>query len=276
MLSGGDLPRFLFRGSNSQSGGNESESEPSSSDDADSNSVKSQTVRMTNEKDRIVPYAHFADPTMLNHPRRQNFNALREAADWHISARRFDTPLTSWSCDFETALYFALAHYPGDHETQALQEAGLRCDWVFHDADVAAEITVLDTWTIPDRHLRVFHQQALFLDPEAPDIQTEFLIYGALHRADGVDLRGVSVQDLRATLRCPTWPHCLSRNQLPHQPTLQDISEAWTIDRVFPMQQQDNNTRGGGRDLGLAVLAGELARQQWAGLPPRPDAHYIE
>ncbi|KAJ4391038.1 hypothetical protein N0V93_004651 [Gnomoniopsis smithogilvyi] len=272
MLSGSNLPRFLFRGSNSKSGGNDSESEPSSDDD--SSSVKSQTVRMINEVDRIVPHAHFADPTMFDHPRHQNFNILRAAADWHTSARRFNTPFTSWSCDFETALYFAIGHFPYENEPEALEEAGLRNDWVFHDADVAAVITVIDTWTIPDRHLRVFHQPALLLDPAAFAIPSEFLIYGALDRADGIDLHGVSVQELRARLRCPTWPHCLSRIQLPHRPTFQDISEAWKIARAF---MQDY---WGGEeefiDLGLAVLAGELARQQWAGFPPRPDAHVVE
>lgn len=286
LFNSANLPRFLFRGSNARSGGNESGSEPSSSDGGKSdNEPEIYTTRMINESGRIVPHAHFADPTMLNHPRRQTFNSLLHAADHHTSARRFNTPFTSWSCDFETALYFAIGHYPSLGELRILQDAGERTDWVFHEPWVPADITVIDTWTIPDRHLRVFHQPDLLLDPNADMIPSEFLIYGALDRADGVDLRGVSIQELSISLRCPTWPICLSRVQLPHQPNLQDISEAWTIARAFFMQGwslNDSNEGGesyeanAGDDIGLAVLAGELARQQWAGSPPRPDAHELE
>lgn len=283
LFNSANLPRFLFRGSNSRSGGNESDSEPPSSDGGKSiHESEIHTTRMINEAGRIVPHAHFADPTMLNHPRRQTFESLLNAADNHTSARRFNTPFTSWSCDFETALYFAIGHYPSLGELRMLQESGERTDWVFHKPWLPADITVIDTWTIPDRHLRVFHQPDLLLDPHADMIPSEFLIYGALDRADGVDLRGVSIQELNINLRCPTWPICLSRVQLPHQPNLQDISEAWTIARAFFMQDWSLNEGGEAKasnasdDIGLAVLAGELARQQWAGSPPRPDAHELE
>lgn len=283
LLNSASLPRFLFRGSNARSGGNESGSVPSSSDEGDfAHESKIHTTRMINEADRIVPHAHFADPTMLNHPRRQTFNSLLNAANHHTSARRFNTPFTSWSCDFETALHFAIGHYPSIGELRILQETGQRTDWVFHEPWVMADITVIDTWTIPDRRLRAFHQPDLLLDPDADMIPSEFLIYGTLDRADGIDLRGVSIQDLSISLRCPTWPLCLSRVKLPHQPNLQDISEACTIARAFFMQEWSLNEgdesyeANAGDDIGLAVLAGELARQQWTGSPPRPDAHELE
>lgn len=283
LLNSANLPRFLFRGSNARSGGNESGSEALSSDYGKSDhDLAIHTTLMINEAGRVVPHAHFADSTMLNHPRRQTFEHLLHAANNHTSARRFNTPFTSWSCDFETALYFAIGHYPSLGELRMLQAAGERTDWVFHEPWIPADIIVIDTWTIPDRHLRVFHQPDLLLDPNTDMIPSEFLIYGALDRADGVDLRGVSIQELGINLRCPTWPICLSRVQLPHQPNLQDISEAWTVARAFFMQDWSLNEGGesdeanAGDDIGLAVLAGELARQQWAGSPPRPDAHELE
>lgn len=284
LLSKTNLPRFLFRGSNARSGGNGYDSDLSSSDDGDfeEDEVESRhTVRMINEAGRVVPHAHFADPTMLNHPRRQTFQSLLHAASNHTSARQFNTPFTSWSCDFETALYFAIGHYPSLDELHYLEAAGEQTDWIFHEADVPADVTVIDTWTIPDRHLRVFHQPDLLLNPNADPIPSEFLIYGALDRADGVDLRGVSIQELSISLRCPTWPLCDSRVKFPHQPTLQDVSEAWTIASAFFMQDWNLNEGGevanaDGDDVGLAVLAGELARQQWDGSPPRPNAHEYE
>lgn len=281
LSSSGNLPRFLFRGSNLRSGGNNSDSESSRTehgvvdDDDDESALASHTVRMINSEDRVVPHAHFADPQMLNHPRCQTFDSLLNAADYHTSARRFNTPFTSWTCDFETAIHFAIGHFPNDQEADALQEAASGDDWVFHESDMPAIIGVLDTWTVPDRHMRIFHQPALAALDDA--IPSEYLVYGELDRADGIDLRGVSVQELRARLRCPKWPQCPSRVQLPHQPSLQDALEAWTVARAY---MQDDADKGASEaetiDMGLVVLAAELARQQWQGFPPRPDGHVDE
>lgn len=269
LLGSRRLPRFLFRGSNAQSGGN-TEFDGESSDDG--NPVdRSPPVRMINSEDRIVPHAHLADPQLLNHPKRHTFDSMRQAALCHVSARRFNTPFTSWTCDFETAVYFAIGHFPGDGEGPDPAETGSDDEWVFHDVGMPATITVIDTWTIPDHHLRVFHHPAIMPDDPIP---SEFLIYGALDRADGIDLRGVSVNELRARLNCPQWPRCPSRIPLPHRPTPQHIFEAVTIARAY-MQDEEAGLVGN-TDLSLVILAGELSRQQWRGLLPHPSVHEAE
>lgn len=205
---------------------------------------------------------------------------LRAEAEGHMFGRR-DSPFSSWSASFETALYFARGVYDGlgrpwtffeDHEY--LRGAGPDTQFV----------AVLDTESLgADREVRVFHAPTLGYF----ELQVEYLVFGPLIVEDGVDVRVVSVQQIRDALGCMKWPACPARNSGLHPVGSQEAAEAVKVARLFApkpeepevgwghLQQQGGDGQGQDQhqeadDVQTALVATELGRQQYPCPPPRP------
>lgn len=134
-------------------------------------------------------------------------------------------------------------------------------DWLWFDESQPRfsprHIAVIDTYSIPDheRVSRVFHAPAVNVD--AP---VEYLVYGPLRAADGVDLRVVDVEQVRRSVMCHKWPRCPSRLRMPHPVAKTDVREAAQVAKCFVKVPGDLSEA---QDVPLAVLAAELGRQQW-------------
>lgn len=222
------LPRWLFRGFNGMSGGGE--------------------IAGLNTKDAIVP-RDFLTPSASPLPdsiENLTWDELLEHRRHHLGGSK-RSAFSSWSANFESALWFALGR-PGTGPGS----------WFFHAEDAAYDpvcIAVLDTSTIPKLQHRVFHAPTL-----GRDWPVEYVVWGPVRRADGADVRVVELADIRRAVGCRYWPRCMARQRMPHPLREQDIREAAQVANLFRLRPGD---RGEEQDMPVAVFAAELSRQQW-------------
>lgn len=138
---------------------------------------------------------------------------------------------------------------------------------MFRAASEPAFVAVLDTSTLANRHLRVFHAPTL----GCSGVKVEYLVRGPVRREDGVDYRCIAISDIRNALTCDSWPRCPARAAMPHPITENEVRDAWLVAGCF-RQPEDTND-----DVLLAVAAAELGRQQWGYKNlPRPWVNAVQ
>lgn len=223
------VPRFLFRGFHQASGGR---------------------IEGVNAKGGFVPHAFLKEPDLPRSIRSLDTADVVKLRHSHLCGGYLsglaDSRFSSWAANFESAVYFALGGYTG----------GEGWFWFGDMAEyLPAYIAVIDTHTIPDRALRVFHVPTL-----GTDWPIEYLIYGPVLTADGVDVRVVDVAEIRRAVGCANWPRCPARLRMPHPVREADVREAASIAKLFARRPGDSTEL---QDIPMAVLAAELGRQQW-------------
>lgn len=188
----------------------------------------------------------------------------RESRDIEGGPRVPLSRFTSWAANFESAVYFALGQsWPGAVDNWRFYEDG---EFIVGkpENELPAWIAIVDSHTIANRALRVFHMPYTGLGAEAAPV--EYLIHGPVLKADGVDFRVVDIAMIRTALGCQRWPRCRARARVPHPIGEEDVREAALVANLFRLRPGDPDED---QAVPLAVLAAELSRQQWPS--PGPD-----
>lgn len=216
--------RFLFRGFHKQTGGGDP---------------------ALNSHDGFIPHQYLTAPDLPRTLDTLTSQEMGQHVRTHMNSEKIPSRFTSWSSNFETALHFALGD-PGF------------MGWAWHydlPQYLPQYIAVLDTDTIANRDFRV-----VWAPDMGRDVPCEYIIYGPLLKADGVDFRIVDIDQIRRALDCRYWPLCNARPRLPHPVREVDMYEAAVVARLFARRPGDASEP---QDVPMAVFAAELGRQQW-------------
>lgn len=163
-----------------------------------------------------------------------------------------DTPFSSWSPDFGTALWFATGQFEGHFKDQATR--------VFDPK--SCFIAMFDTWTMFTDEERPYHVVPVGMIGD-PCCGCEYLVYGPVK---GPAYTVVSIADIQKAAGCPSWPYCPTRSPMPHPVTSGELQEARNMSKLFNRS----------RDMEMTVFIAESSRQQWDSPNPGTFDHKLD
>lgn len=163
--------------------------------------------------------------------------AVTTLASSHVGGEVVDSPYTSWTADFSTAVYFSLGS-PGVFEWDTNEEPGF----------VAAV------------ELSPAHQVIHVPDLGWESLPMEYLLYGPV--IEGI--RAVSIAAIRDALNCKLWPSCHGVKREPHHIAEEEIRDSMKVGLLF--QKPEDQTL----DISLIVAASLMSWNQVHVSSPRP------
>lgn len=217
------IPRFLFRGFNSHSGGG---------------------LPGQNTTEGIVPRGFLLGyDTETELGSNVEPHRIKARAEMHVCHEKIaPTPFSSWTHEWFIALRFAYTRY----STTSRERIHLQ-------GDDCGYVAVLDTWALGDEDMlrkKIFHVPQF----GSHNSQCEWLIWGPV---SGPAYRCVPVSAIQRTISCWRWPDVLVSKQAEPYLREAEVRDSLLIAGCFQRHDDDSS------DVMLAVAAAELARQMW-------------